>query len=55
METDVQAVFGARILRDIESRTEWRAFYQERTYGMHGMAQGYDPHMLDSSNLAKLS
>ncbi len=41
--------------RDIESRAERCAFYQGRTYGMNGMAQGYDPHMLDAANLAKLS
>ncbi len=55
METDVQGVFGARLVRDIESRAERRSFYQGRTYGMNGMAQGYDPHMLDAANLAKLS
>ncbi len=52
METDVQAFL---VVRDIESRAERRAFYQERTYGINGMAQGYDPHMLDAANLAKLS
>ncbi len=31
------------------------AFYQGRTYGMNGMAQGYGPHMLDVFNIAKLS
>ncbi len=41
--------------RDIESRAERRAFYQGPTYGMNGMAQGYDPHMLDAANLAKQS
>ncbi len=55
METDVQAVFGARIVRDIESRAERRAFYQGPTYGMNSMAQGYDPHMLHAVKLAKLS
>ncbi len=54
METDAQAVFGARLVRDIESCAERRAFYQGRTYGMNGMTQGYDPHMLDAANLAKL-
>ncbi len=44
-----------QLVRDIESRAERRAFYQERTYGMNGMAQRYDPHMLDAANLAKLS
>ncbi len=39
------------LVRDIESRAERRAFYQGRTYGMNGMAQGYDPHMLDAANL----
>ncbi len=43
------------LVRDIESCAERRAFYQGRTYGMHGMAQGYDPHMFDAANLAKLS
>ncbi len=40
---------------DIESRAERRAFYQGRTYRMNSMAQGYDPHMLEAANLAKLS
>ncbi len=52
METDVQAVL---LERYIESRAERRAFYQRRTYGMNGMAQSYDPHMLDAANVAKLS
>ncbi len=43
------------LVRDIESRAKRRAFYQGRTYGMNGMAKGYDPHMLDTANLAKLS
>ncbi len=43
------------LVRDIESRAKRRAFYQGRTYGMNGIAQGYDPHMLDAANLAKLS
>ncbi len=43
------------MVRDIESRAERRAFYQGRSYGMNGMAQGYDPNMLDAANLAKLS
>ncbi len=43
------------LVRDIESRAERRAFYEGPTYGMNGMAQGYDPHMLDAANLAKLS
>ncbi len=42
-------------MRDIDSRAERRAFYQGRTYGMNGIAQGYDPHMLYAANLAKLS
>ncbi len=42
-------------MRDIKSRAERRAFYQGRTYGINGMAQVYDPHMLDAANLAKLS
>ncbi len=42
-------------MRDTESRAERRAFDQGRTYGMNGMAEGYDPHMLDAANLAKLS
>ncbi len=42
-------------VRDIESRAERGAFYQGRTYGMNGMAQGYDPHMVDAANVAKLS
>ncbi len=25
------------------------------TYGLNGLAKGYDPHMLDAANLAKLS
>ncbi len=40
------------LVRYIESHAERRAFYQGRTYGMNGMAQGYDPHMLDAANLA---
>ncbi len=43
------------LVRDIESRAERRAFYQGHTFGMNGMAQGYDPHMLDAANLEKLS
>ncbi len=43
------------LVRYIESRAERRAFYEGRKYGMNGMAQGYDPHMLDAANLAKLS
>ncbi len=43
------------LVRDIESHAERRAFYQERTYGMNGMTQGYDPHMLHAANLSKLS
>ncbi len=45
MKTDVQAVFGARLVRDIESRAERRAFYQERTYGMNGMARLRSTHV----------
>ncbi len=55
METDVQGVLVQELLRDIESRAERNAFYQGRTYGMHGMAKSYDPQMLDAANLAKLS
>ncbi len=55
METDVQAVFGVTLVRDIESRAERGAFYQGRTYGINGMARGYYPHMLDAANVAKLS
>ncbi len=43
------------LVRDIESRAERRAFYQGRTYGMNGIAQDCDPHMLHAANLAKLS
>ncbi len=43
------------LVRHIESRAERRAFYQGRTYGMNGMAQGYDPHVLGAANLARLS
>ncbi len=55
MTTDVQAVLVQGFARDIESRAKRSAFYQGRAYGMIGMAQGYDPHMLDAANLAKLS
>ncbi len=43
------------LVPDIEPRTERRAFYQGRSYGMKGIAQGYDPRMLNAANLAKLS
>ncbi len=55
METDVQAVLVQELVRNIESRAERRAFYQGRTCGVNGMAQGYDPHMWDAANLAKPS
>ncbi len=43
------------LVRDVESRAERRALNQGRTGVMNGLAEGYDPHMLDVANLAKLS
>ncbi len=43
------------LVRDIESRAERRALSQGRADGMNGLTEGYDPHILDVANLAKLS
>ncbi len=54
MEQPYRRFLVQELVRDIESRAERRAFYQGRTYRMNGMAQGYDPRMLDAAHLAKL-
>ncbi len=42
-----------KLVQNIESRAERRELNQGRTYGLKGLAEGYDPHMLDAANLAK--
>ncbi len=44
-----------QLVQDLESRAERRELNRGRTYGLNGLAKGYDPHMLDAANLAKLS
>ncbi len=55
VETNLPTAYGSRVVRDVESRAERRALNQGRTGVMNGLAEGYDPHMLDVANLAKLS
>ncbi len=55
LEADVPAVFGSQMVQDLESRAERRELNRGRTYGLNGLAEGYDPHMLDAANLGKLS
>ncbi len=55
MEQTGRRVLVQELVRNIESCAERRALYQGRTYGMNGMGKGYDSHMLDAANLAKLS
>ncbi len=45
--------FVQELVRDIESSAERRA--SRAHIRKNGVAQGYDPHMLDAANLAKMS
>ncbi len=55
METDVRAVFGARIMAGYRVPREAARILSRAHVGMNGMAQSYDLHMLDAAKIAKLS
>ncbi len=50
-----RAVFGARIGEGYTVPRGAARILSRTHVRMNGMAQGYDPHMLDAANLAKLS